>query len=115
MVARKIPVLICANKVDLRKSDIKKVEAAFPARIPDDGGEAGRDGWDPDELFAGEDRVGVVRPGGGHRRDDGREGEAPGGFEADAGIGREDAGGVGGREAQGEGESKSWNAEKLKC
>ncbi len=30
LVARKIPVLICANKVDLRKSDIKKVEAAFP-------------------------------------------------------------------------------------
>jgi len=30
LVARKIPVLIVANKVDLRKSDIKKVEAAFP-------------------------------------------------------------------------------------
>jgi hypothetical protein len=30
LVARKIPVLIVANKVDLRKADIKKVEAAFP-------------------------------------------------------------------------------------
>lgn len=28
--ARKIPVLIVANKVDLKKSDIKKVQAAFP-------------------------------------------------------------------------------------
>lgn len=30
LVARKIPVLIVANKVDLRKSNIKKIEAAFP-------------------------------------------------------------------------------------
>jgi len=30
LVARKIPVLIVANKVDLRKSDIKAIEAAFP-------------------------------------------------------------------------------------
>ncbi len=30
LVARKIPVLIVANKVDARKSDIKKIEAAFP-------------------------------------------------------------------------------------
>jgi len=30
LVARKIPVLIAANKVDLRKADIKKIEAAFP-------------------------------------------------------------------------------------
>jgi len=30
LVARKIPVLIVANKVDLRKADIRKVEAAFP-------------------------------------------------------------------------------------
>jgi GTPase len=28
--ARKIPVLIVANKVDLKKSDVKKVQAAFP-------------------------------------------------------------------------------------
>ncbi len=30
LIARKIPVLIVANKVDLRKADIKKIEAAFP-------------------------------------------------------------------------------------
>ena len=30
LVARKIPVLIVANKVDLKKSDIKKIESAFP-------------------------------------------------------------------------------------
>ncbi|MFH1787529.1 MAG: Era-like GTP-binding protein [archaeon] len=30
LVARKIPVLIVANKVDLRKADLKRIEAAFP-------------------------------------------------------------------------------------
>ena len=30
LAARKIPVLIAANKVDLKKSDIKRIEAAFP-------------------------------------------------------------------------------------
>jgi len=30
LVARKLPVLIAANKMDLRKSNIKKIEAAFP-------------------------------------------------------------------------------------
>lgn len=30
LVARKIPVLIVANKIDLGKADIKKIEAAFP-------------------------------------------------------------------------------------
>ena len=30
LVARKIPVLIVANKIDLKKSDIKKIGAAFP-------------------------------------------------------------------------------------
>jgi hypothetical protein len=30
LVARKIPVLIAANKIDLRKADIKKIESAFP-------------------------------------------------------------------------------------
>ncbi len=30
LVARKIPVLIAANKIDLRKADIKRIEAAFP-------------------------------------------------------------------------------------
>ncbi len=30
LVARKIPVLIVANKTDLKSSDIKKIESAFP-------------------------------------------------------------------------------------
>ncbi|MBX4196547.1 50S ribosome-binding GTPase [Candidatus Pacearchaeota archaeon] len=30
LVARKIPILIVANKIDLKKAEIKKVEAAFP-------------------------------------------------------------------------------------
>lgn len=30
LVAKKIPVLIVANKIDLKKADIKKVESAFP-------------------------------------------------------------------------------------
>jgi len=30
LVARKIPVLIIANKIDLRKADIKALESAFP-------------------------------------------------------------------------------------
>lgn len=30
LVARNIPVLIIANKMDLRKADLKKVESAFP-------------------------------------------------------------------------------------
>jgi GTPase len=30
LVARKIPVLIAANKIDLKKADIKKVKGAFP-------------------------------------------------------------------------------------
>ena len=30
LVARKIPVLIVANKIDLKKSDLKKIESAFP-------------------------------------------------------------------------------------
>ena len=30
LVARKIPVLIVANKIDLKRSSVKKIEAAFP-------------------------------------------------------------------------------------
>lgn len=30
LVARKIPVLVVGNKIDLKRSDLKKVEAAFP-------------------------------------------------------------------------------------
>ncbi len=30
LVARKIPILIAANKTDLKKADVKKIESAFP-------------------------------------------------------------------------------------
>jgi tRNA U34 5-carboxymethylaminomethyl modifying GTPase MnmE/TrmE len=30
LVARKIPVLIAANKIDLEKANVKKIESAFP-------------------------------------------------------------------------------------
>lgn len=30
LLARKIPVLVVANKIDLRKSNVKKIEVAFP-------------------------------------------------------------------------------------
>jgi len=30
LVARKIPLLIVANKIDLKKADVKKIEGAFP-------------------------------------------------------------------------------------
>jgi len=30
LAARKIPVLVVANKIDLKKADIKKIESAFP-------------------------------------------------------------------------------------
>jgi GTPase len=30
LVARKVPVLIVANKIDLKKADVKKVQGAFP-------------------------------------------------------------------------------------
>src|SRR3990167_7534778 len=30
LVARKIPILIAANKIDLSKADVKRIEAAFP-------------------------------------------------------------------------------------
>ena len=30
LVARKIPILIVANKIDLKKADIKKFESTFP-------------------------------------------------------------------------------------
>lgn len=30
LVARKIPVLIVANKIDLKKADVKRIESAFP-------------------------------------------------------------------------------------
>lgn len=49
IVARKIPVLIVANKIDLRKADIKKVEAAFPEY--DVVGISARDGTNIEEFY----------------------------------------------------------------
>jgi len=30
LIAKKIPVLVVANKIDLKKADLNKVESAFP-------------------------------------------------------------------------------------
>ena len=49
LVARKIPVLIVANKIDLNKADIKKVEAAFPEY--DVVGISARDGTNLEEFY----------------------------------------------------------------
>ncbi len=49
MMARKIPVLIVANKSDLRKFNIKKVEAAFPEY--DVVGISAKDGINMEEFY----------------------------------------------------------------
>ena len=49
IVARKMPVLIVANKIDLKSSDIKKVEAAFPEY--DVVGISAKDGTNMDEFY----------------------------------------------------------------
>jgi len=49
LVARKIPILIAANKVDLKKADTKKVEGAFPEY--DVVGISARDGKNMDEFY----------------------------------------------------------------
>ena len=49
IVARKIPVLIVANKIDLKKADIKKVEAAFPEY--DVVGISAKDGINMEEFY----------------------------------------------------------------
>ncbi len=49
MVARKIPVLIVANKIDLARADIKKVEAAFPDY--DVVGISAKDGTNMEEFY----------------------------------------------------------------
>lgn len=49
LVARKIPVLIVANKIDLKKADVKKVEAAFPEY--DVVGISAREGKNMDEFY----------------------------------------------------------------
>ena len=49
LVSRKIPVLIVGNKVDLRKSDIKKIAAAFPEY--DVVGISAKEGKNMDEFY----------------------------------------------------------------
>jgi len=49
LVARKIPVLIAANKVDLKKADVKKIELAFPDY--DVVGISAKDGKNIDEFY----------------------------------------------------------------
>ncbi len=49
LVARKIPILIVANKIDLKKADIKKIEAAFPEY--ETVGISAKDGINMDEFY----------------------------------------------------------------
>lgn len=49
LVAKKIPVLIAANKIDLRKSDIKRLESVFPEY--EVVGISARDGTNMDEFY----------------------------------------------------------------
>ena len=49
LVARKIPLLIVANKIDLKKADIKRVEAAFPDY--EVVGISAKDGVNMDEFY----------------------------------------------------------------
>jgi small GTP-binding protein len=49
LVARKIPVLIVANKIDLKKADIKKVKAAFPEY--ETVGISAKEGTNMDEFY----------------------------------------------------------------
>lgn len=49
LVARNIPVLVVANKIDLKKSSIKKVQAAFPEY--DSVGISAKDGLNMDEFY----------------------------------------------------------------
>ncbi|MBS3072144.1 50S ribosome-binding GTPase [Candidatus Pacearchaeota archaeon] len=49
MAARKIPVLIVGNKIDLRKADVKKIESTFPEYEVI--GISARDGTNMDEFY----------------------------------------------------------------
>jgi len=49
LVARKIPVLIVANKIDLKKANVKKIEAAFPEY--DVAGISAKEGTNMDEFY----------------------------------------------------------------
>ncbi len=49
LVARKIPILIVANKIDLKKANVKKIEAAFPEY--EMVGISAKDGLNMDEFY----------------------------------------------------------------
>jgi GTP-binding protein Era len=49
LVARKIPVLIVGNKIDLKKADLKKIESAFPEY--DVVGVSAKDGENFEEFY----------------------------------------------------------------
>ncbi len=49
LVARKIPVLLVANKIDLKKANIKKIESAFPEY--DVVGISAKEGLNMDEFY----------------------------------------------------------------
>ena len=51
LIARKIPVLVVANKIDLHRADIKKVAAAFPEY--DVVGISAKQGKNMDEFYEG--------------------------------------------------------------
>jgi len=51
LVARKIPVLVVANKIDLKKADLKKVQGAFPEY--DVVGISARNGDNMEEFYEG--------------------------------------------------------------
>jgi GTPase len=61
LAARKTPVLIVANKVDLKKSDIKKIEAAFPEY--EVVGISARDGTNMEEFYESLFRLAKKRKG----------------------------------------------------
>ncbi|HLC53938.1 MAG TPA: Era-like GTP-binding protein [Candidatus Nanoarchaeia archaeon] len=50
LVARKIPILIAANKIDLSKADVKRIEAAFPEY--DVIGISAKEGVNMDEFYS---------------------------------------------------------------
>jgi hypothetical protein len=49
LVARKIPILIVGNKIDLKKTDIKKIQAAFPEY--ETVGISAKDGTNMEEFY----------------------------------------------------------------
>ena len=49
LVARKIPILIVANKIDLKKADVKKIESAFPEY--NSVGISAKDGMNMNEFY----------------------------------------------------------------